>query len=106
MDAKGAWPAWLDLDGFSFKHLGGFTGETEDDMRTRGRWWDNWAKLDPKYSPAPYAQLAAAFTAAGDRNAANEIRYLGRERERHGDADGADKQAHPPLLLGEDILDL
>ena len=34
------------------------------------------------YSPAPYAQLAAALTSAGDRDAANEIRYLGRVRER------------------------
>jgi len=42
--------------------------------------WDNWARL--KYSPTPYAQLAAALTSAGDRDAANEIRYLGRVRER------------------------
>ena len=46
-------------------------------------WWDkNWARLDPDYSPTPYAQLAAAWTNAGDRDAADEIRYLGRERER------------------------
>jgi hypothetical protein len=31
---------------------------------------------------APYAQLASALTAQGDRDAANEIRYLGRVRER------------------------
>jgi hypothetical protein len=46
-------------------------------------WWDkNWARRDPDYSPTPYAQLAAAFTNMGDRDAANEIRYLGRVRER------------------------
>src|SRR6202023_97779 len=45
-------------------------------------WWDNWARRDPDYSPAPYAQLAAALTSAGDRDAAREIRYLGRVRER------------------------
>ena len=39
-------------------------------------------RLDPDYSPAPYAQLAAAFTNSGDRDAADDIRYLGRERER------------------------
>jgi hypothetical protein len=45
-------------------------------------WWDkHWARLDPGYSPAPYPQLAAALTSAGDRDAANEIRYLGRARE-------------------------
>jgi hypothetical protein len=48
-------------------------------------WWDNWARRDPDYSPTPYTQLAAALTSAGDRDAAYEIRYLGRERERHED---------------------
>ncbi|MGH6863257.1 MAG: hypothetical protein ACRECN_03130, partial [Methylocella sp.] len=52
-------------------------------MRERGvDWWDNWARLDPNQSLAPYAQLAAALTSLGDRVAANEIRYLGRVRER------------------------
>ena len=85
MDAKDAWPAQcqLYLDGFSFNHLGGFAGDTGPEMRARGMdWWDNWARLDTEYSPAPYAQLAAALTASGDRDAANEIRYLGRVRER------------------------
>jgi uncharacterized protein YjbI with pentapeptide repeats len=85
MDAKDAWPTqgYLHLDGFSFNHLGGFEGETGPEMRTRGMGsWDNWARLDRDYSPAPYAQLAAALTNAGDRDAANEIRYLGRVRER------------------------
>jgi hypothetical protein len=53
-------------------------------MRARGMdWWDkDWARHDTNYSPAPYAQLATALTSAGDRDAANEIRYLGRVRER------------------------
>jgi hypothetical protein len=85
MDTQHAWPAQghLHLNGFSFNHLGGFKGETGENMRARGLdWWDNWARRDPDYSPAPYAQLAAALTSAGDRDAANEIRYLGRVRER------------------------
>jgi uncharacterized protein YjbI with pentapeptide repeats len=86
MDAKDAWPAQghLLLDGFSFAHFGAFAGETGPEMRPGGmEWWDkNWARLDPNYSPTPYAQLAAALTNAGDRDAANEIRYLGRVRER------------------------
>jgi hypothetical protein len=45
-------------------------------------WWNDWARLDPDYSPTPYTQLANVFTATGDRDAANEIRYHGRERER------------------------
>jgi hypothetical protein len=85
MDAQDAWPAKgrLHLDGFSFTHLGGYAGETGPQMRERGmKWWDDWARRDPDYSPAPYAQLAAALTNAGGRDAANEIRYLGRVRER------------------------
>jgi hypothetical protein len=55
-------------------------------MRDRGMaWWDNWARSDPNYSPTPYAQLAAAFTNMGDRDAANEIRYLGRVRQRENE---------------------
>jgi uncharacterized protein YjbI with pentapeptide repeats len=86
MDAKDAWPAkgQLHLDGFRFGHLGGVKGETGPEMRARGMdWWDkNWAQLDTEYSPAPYAQLAAALTSVGDHDAANEIRFLGRVRER------------------------
>src|SRR3984893_15090439 len=86
MDAQDAWPAQgqLHLDGFTFGHLGGYEGETGPEMRARRMdWWDkNWARLDPDYSPAPYTQLAAALTSAGDRDAANEIRYLCRVRER------------------------
>ncbi len=85
MDAKDAWPTpgHLTLDGFTFGHLGGVEGETGQKMRDRGMpWWDDWARRDPDYSPTPYAQLAAAFSTTGDREAANEIRYLGRERER------------------------
>lgn len=91
MDANDAWPekytdpkhGHLQLDGFTFGHLGGFAGETGPEMRKRGMdWWDNWARLDPDYSPAPYAQLASALTSLGDRDAADEIRYFGRVRER------------------------
>jgi hypothetical protein len=76
MDAQDAWPGQgqLHLDGFTFNHLGG---------PPRGmRWWDSWARLDSDYSPAPYNQLATTLTSAGDRDAANDIRYYGRVRER------------------------
>ena len=76
-------PQLLRLDGFSFGRVGGFEGDTEPQRRRRSiKWWDNWARLDPDYSPTPYAQLAAAFTNSGDRDAANDIRYLDRARQR------------------------
>ena len=36
-------------------------------------------------TPPPYAQLASALTALGDRDAANEIPYLGHVRERENE---------------------
>jgi hypothetical protein len=86
MDAMDAWPApeHLHLDGFTFVHLGG--REDDPGAKTSPRevgWWDKeWAQRDTEYSSVPYAQLAAVFTSSGDRDAANSIRYLGRERER------------------------
>jgi hypothetical protein len=82
---KGAWPAkgQLRLDGFTFGHLGGFEGDLGSERRKQEiESWDNWARLDTDYSPASYAQLATAFTNSGDRDAADDIRYLGRERQR------------------------
>lgn len=84
IDREPAWPpqCQLYLDGFSFDHLGGRTGETSQKMNRRGEWWDtNWARLDSDFSPTPYLQLASAFTASGNRDAANEIRYLEKSRE-------------------------
>ena len=85
VDTQDAWPmaGQLYLDGFSFAHLGGYEGETAPQMRDRGMaWWDAWARRDSTYSPSPYTQLAAAFTAMGDQSGANEIRFRGRVRER------------------------
>jgi len=85
MDTKNAWPdrGHLHLDGLAFALLGGFEDKTAAEMRSRGAgWWDQWARRDPDYSPSPYQQLAAAFAAAGERDKADDIRYLGRVRER------------------------
>ena len=82
VDGKSPRPA-LQLDGIAISHLGGFKSGTAVQMRDRGMaWWDAWARLDPQFSPAPYTQIANAFVAMGDRDDANEIRFLGRVRER------------------------
>jgi uncharacterized protein YjbI with pentapeptide repeats len=85
MDAINDWPArgQLLLEGLTFGRLGGIDGDTGPQMHDQeAKWWDNWARRDPNYSPATYAQLAAAFTNSGDRDTADDIRYLRRERER------------------------
>jgi hypothetical protein len=85
MDAENAWPRQdqLHVQGFPFGHLGGISGDTGRQMRRRGgKFWDKWARLDPDYSPLTYSQLASVFINEGERDAADDIRYLGRERER------------------------
>lgn len=73
----------LRLDGFSFSHIGGFEDDAKSRLRERpAKWWDDWVRLDPNFSPTPYTQLATVFNSAGDREAAEDIRYLERKRER------------------------
>jgi uncharacterized protein YjbI with pentapeptide repeats len=82
IDTMDAWPTkgFLHLDGFTFGHLGGFDADVE--MRGGAAWWDSWIRRDPKYSPTPYENLAATLVTAGDRDGADEIRFLGRVRQR------------------------
>ena len=85
METRNDWPAkgQLLLEGLTFGRLGGIDGDTGPQRRDQeAKWWDNWARRDPHYSPSTYAQLAAAFTNSGDRDAADDIRYLRRQRER------------------------
>ncbi|TPQ32363.1 hypothetical protein C2U70_21815 [Bradyrhizobium guangdongense] len=85
VDARDAWPKTkhLHLDGFSFSHLGGFgaSGSSTNEEKRDSKWWDEWAKRDPNYSTMPYEQLALAMSAAGDRGAADDMRFFNRRRQ-------------------------
>src|SRR5262249_13065242 len=73
MDTSGAWPPTgsMQMDGFTFTHLGGYEGDSGPQMRGRSMaWWDQWARRDAAHTPLTYEQLAAALIAAGDRSAA------------------------------------
>jgi len=84
MDAEDVWPEKgdLHLDGFALSRFGGF-GENEDSgaFKRGVKWWDDWARRDPNYSPSPYQQLAAAFAASGHVEMADQLRYARYERE-------------------------
>lgn len=84
LDKEDAWPAAIQLAGFSYDRLGGSLGSArEADMLARDSdWYINWLARDPGYSPQPYEQLAAVFRASGYPSKANDILYAGRERER------------------------
>jgi hypothetical protein len=82
-DDERAWPAHIKLEGFTYTHLGGAGGDRRQDMRNRPvTWWHDWLQRDPVYSTQPYTQLASVLTAAGDRDAASEIRFYSRDRQR------------------------
>jgi hypothetical protein len=82
-DDMKAWPASLTLEGFTYTHLGGAGGDQGQDMRNRPiTWWRDWLQRDPVYSTQPYTQLAAVLTAAGNRDAAADIRFFSRDRQR------------------------
>ena len=86
IDVADAWPppGHLHIAGFTFSRL----GDHRDPW-----WWDKyWIQHDPQYTPGPYEQLAAAFAAAGNRGAADEMRFLGRARER-------ERETHPVAWL-------
>lgn len=89
-DDGDAWPAEVQLDGFTYDRLGGLLGGgLEADMMSRDTtWYIDWLKRDPSYSPQPYEQLANAFRAAGHSTKANDILFSGRDREL-GNATGA-----------------
>jgi hypothetical protein len=78
---KYSWPAKLFLDGFTFARFGAFDGDVgKEKVERRAAWWlSNFAERDD-YNSAPYEQLAAAFVATGDHDAADEIHYKERIR--------------------------
>lgn len=87
LDLKEAWPEkhHLHLEGFSLSHFGGHLDNSNSEARKRRiDWWDEWARRDDHFSPHPYQQLAATFTAAGDRDLADDISYAGHVREHEG----------------------
>ncbi|HEX3990866.1 MAG TPA: hypothetical protein VHX39_06810, partial [Acetobacteraceae bacterium] len=101
----------LVLEGFTYGHLGGVGGVNRQDMRYRKvSSWRDWLDRDSVYSPQPYTQLASVLVASGNSEAASEIRYAGRERQRnellrgcswlHPTAPAATAAPQPPCDLG------
>ena len=82
-DRRDSWPRSHELEGFTYKQLGGFgAGEGADIAARKSGWFIDWLARDESYSPQPYEQLAAVLRNAGHRDKAGDILYAGRERER------------------------
>jgi hypothetical protein len=85
-DVRGCWPSSVDLEGFTYGHLGGFGATATDDASDRPiADWEDWltrSGSSGRYSPRPYVQLASVLIAAGRRDRANAVLFTGREQER------------------------
>ena len=77
-----AWPDKLNLDGFTYARLSGFTTDGTNDLAASDiPQLQTWLERDV-YSPQPYEQLAKVLRETGHKDMAQEILYLRRERER------------------------
>ncbi len=86
-DLPNTWPENLDLNGFTYSHLGGFATGDGNDMATWDiAWLTEWLEKQKSYSPQPYEQLASVLRRAGYEDKANDILYAGRQRERKEEA--------------------
>jgi hypothetical protein len=82
-DASGAWPNQLDLNGFTYTHLGGIGAGGINDIAAREvSFFIDWLKKQEKYSPQPYEQLASVLKKEGYKVKAEIILYESRNRER------------------------
>ncbi len=82
-DLSGSWPDELDLNGFTYRSLGGLFSAEKDPMISRSvEWFENWLGKQASYTPPPYQQLAAILREQGRSDDADEILYAGKERER------------------------
>ncbi len=78
----------LELTGFTYKRLGGFTAGKKGGMATRSvDWMKGWLAKQEHYSPQPYKQLANILRDSGYKGKADDILYASRERARE-ESDG------------------
>lgn len=84
LDVTGSWPGWLrrELDGFEYDRLSGFSDSGLSAYLRGADWFKGWLAGDGTYSPQPYRHLHELLRREGQREAANEIAYAAKERER------------------------
>ena len=82
-DLPNSWPDKLDLNGFTYRNLGGLSGPDSDPMINRtAKWFGGWLGKQASYTPGPYQQLASVLRAQGRPDTADEVLYAGKQRER------------------------
>lgn len=80
-DRPGAWPATVELDGFTYRQLGGWGAKDEADptRRTVAEHLD-WLDRDPTFSPQPFRQLAQVLRESGQEDKADDILFAMKDR--------------------------
>jgi uncharacterized protein YjbI with pentapeptide repeats len=82
-DLSESWPDKIDLNGFTYRSLGGIgVGEKEPMLGRPVEWFESWLARQEPYTPTPYRQLSAVLRDEGNPDAADEILYASKERER------------------------
>jgi len=79
----GTWPEKIEVDGFTYKRLGGFEAEPGYLMSKRPvGTWIIWLKRDKSFTPQQYEQLAKVLRESGQDDKADDVLFAGKERER------------------------
>lgn len=82
-DLQDAWPNRIDFSGFVYRNLGGRNPIQPPSMADRPvSWFVAWLAKQNPYASEPYEQLARVLRMGGRPEAADEILYAGKERER------------------------
>jgi hypothetical protein len=78
-----SWPEKLDLNGFTYRNLGGLSRpDNPDPMINRpAEWFERWLGKQHPYAPAPYQQLASVLREQGKPDTADEVLYAGKQLE-------------------------
>jgi hypothetical protein len=86
-DSLSAWPARVDLEGFTYSRLPG-NGERTVEQ------WENWLQKstygEKHFNPQPYTQLSKILTEAGHRDQGLALQFAAREGERRQAARSGD----------------
>jgi hypothetical protein len=77
-DMPNAWPAEVDLSGFTYIDLGGAQSIAGRDFK----WLKGWLGRQLSFSPQPYAELGAALLLAGQKEKAEKIFFAGLRGQR------------------------
>jgi hypothetical protein len=81
-DLRNAWPNELDLNGFTYRSLGGLDAANDSMAERPAEWFKDWLEKQKRYAPAPYEQLAAVLHSQGRPDVADDILFANSERKR------------------------